>query len=98
MDTPDMPDIFKPTAAGQTRNLEELQETSGITWTFISPSTAFNPEGKRTGSYQAGKNHLLFNSKGESYISYADYVIAVLNEIENPQYKNELFTVVGEAE
>ena len=41
---------------------------------------------------------LLVNSKGESYISYADYAIAVVDEIENPKHENERFTVVGEAE
>ncbi|MFO1445126.1 NAD(P)-dependent oxidoreductase [Bacillus sp. Bva_UNVM-123] len=97
IDTPDFPDMFKPTAKGQGRNLQELQATSDITWTFISPSAIFDPEGKRTGSYQAGKDHLLVNSKGDSYISYADYAIAVLDEIENPQHVNERFTVVGEA-
>ncbi|MDQ6597136.1 NAD(P)-dependent oxidoreductase [Bacillus salipaludis] len=98
MDTPDFPDIFFPTAKGQGRNLQELQETSTITWTFISPSAVFDAEGKRTGSYQSGKDHLLVNSKGESYISYADYAIAVLDESENPQHINERFTVVGEVE
>ncbi|ETI68332.1 NAD(P)-dependent oxidoreductase [Neobacillus vireti] len=96
IDTPDFPDIVIPTAKGQGRNLQELQETSAITWTFISPSAVFDPEGKRTGSYQSGKDHLLVNSKGDSYISYADYAIAVLDEIENPQHTNERFTVVGE--
>ncbi|WP_227939367.1 NAD(P)-dependent oxidoreductase [Alkalihalobacillus deserti] len=97
IDTPDFPDFIKPTAKGQARNLNELQETTDLTWTFISPSAVFDPEGKRTGSYQAGKDHLLVNSKGDSYISYADYAIAVLDEIENPQHINERFTVVGEA-
>lgn len=58
----------------------------------------FEAEGKRTGAYQVGKDHLLVNSKGESYISYADYAIAVVDEIEKPQHVNERFTVVGEAE
>jgi len=98
MDTPDFPDIFLPTAKGQGRNLQELQETSNITWTFISPSAVFDAEGKRTGSYRSGKDNLLVNSKGESYISYSDYVIAVLDEIEHPQHINERFTVVGEME
>lgn len=96
IDTPDFPDMFKPTATGQGRNLTELQETADIRWTFISPSAIFDPEGKRTGSYQKGKDNLLVNSKGESYISYADYAIAVLDEIENPQHRNERFTVVSE--
>lgn len=98
IDTPEFPDIVKPTAKGQGRNLQELQTTTDITWTFISPSAVFDPEGKRTGSYKLGKDHLLVNTKGESYISYADYAIAVLDEIENPQHINERFTVVGEAE
>lgn len=98
IDTPEFPDMFKPTAKGQARNLKELQETKNITWTFISPSAVFNAEGKRTGSYKTGKDHLLVNSKGESYISYADYAIAVVDEIENPQHLNKRFTVVAEAE
>lgn len=36
------------------------------------------------------------NSEGNSYISYADYAIALIDEIENPQHQNERFTVVGE--
>ncbi|EMR07303.1 Putative NADH-flavin reductase [Bhargavaea cecembensis DSE10] len=98
IDTPEFPDFVKPTAKGQGRNFEELQTTTGITWTFLSPSAVFDAEGKRTGSYQSGKDHLLVNSKGESYISYADYAIAVIDEIEKPQHINERFTVVGEAE
>ena len=88
IDTPEFPDFVKPTAKGQGRNLEELQQTTDITWTFISPSAMFDAEGKRTGSYTAGKDHLLVNSIGESYISYADYAIAVVDEIENAKHIN----------
>ncbi|WP_087972069.1 NAD(P)-dependent oxidoreductase [Oceanobacillus rekensis] len=98
IDTPEFPDFVKPTGKGQGRNLEELQATTDLSWTFISPSAVFDADGKRTGTYQSGKDHLLVNTKGESYISYADYAIAVLDEIENPKHKNERFTVVGEAE
>jgi uncharacterized protein len=98
IDTPEFPDFVKPTALGQGRNLQELQESTDLTWTFISPSAVFDAEGKHTGSYQSGKDHLLMNSKGESYISYADFALAVVDEIENPKHVNERFTVVGEAE
>lgn len=98
IDTADFPEIARPTAKGQMRNLLELEETKDISWTFMSPSAFFDPAGKRTGSYQSGKDHLLVNSKGESYISYADFAIAVLDEIENPKHINERFTVVGEKE
>ncbi|MDM5326127.1 NAD(P)-dependent oxidoreductase [Neobacillus sp. CF12] len=96
IDTPEFPDFVKPTAKGQGRNLEELQSTTDLTWTFVSPSAVFDAEGERTGSYQSGKDHLLVNTKGESYISYADFALAVVDEVENPKHLNQRFTVVGE--
>lgn len=96
IDTSEFPEIFLPTAKGQGRNLQDLKDSKGIIWTFLSPSADFNAEGIRTGSYQSGKDNLLVNSKGNSYISYPDFAIAILDEIENPQHKNERFTVVGE--
>ncbi|AOH54641.1 hypothetical protein ABE28_009795 [Peribacillus muralis] len=98
MDTPDFPDFVYPTASNAAKQLEELQKTDSIAWTYISPAGFFDPEGKRTGSYRTGKNHVILNDKGQSYISYADYAIAVVDEIENPQHVNERFTLVGEAE
>lgn len=96
IDTPDFPDIFKPTASGQGRNLADLQATTNVNWTFISPSAHFDAEGVRTGTYTAGGDELLVNSQGESYISYADFAIAVLDEIEQPKHVKKRFTVVGE--
>jgi len=97
VDTSELPINVKSTAKGQGRNLEELQQ-SEITWTYLSPSATFDPEGPKTGSYQTGKDHLLENSKGESYLSYADCAIAVLDEIENPKHINERFTIVSESD
>lgn len=96
MDTPGFPAIFLPTASNQGKNLEILQATDSIKWTFISPSANF-ALGRRTGSYQTGKDNLLMNSKGDSYVSYEDFAVAVVDEIENPAHINERFTVVSEA-
>ncbi len=97
VDSPGFPDAYKATATNQGKNLQDLQASSGIQWTFLSPAGFFNPEGVRTGKYESGKDQILVNSEGNSYISYADYAIALVDEIENPQHKNERFTVVGEA-
>ncbi|WP_102693687.1 NAD(P)-dependent oxidoreductase [Rummeliibacillus pycnus] len=94
IETPDFPDMFKATASNQAQNLADLQAAS-ITWTFLSPSAFFDPEGPRTGKYIEGKDHLLVNEQGESYVSYADFAIAVLDEIENPKHVNERFTVAS---
>lgn len=98
MDTPEFPKEYLPTALNQGKNLEDLKASEGIQWTFVSPAAFFNPEGKRTGAYQKGKDNFIVNAKGESYVSYADYAVAVVDEIENPQHVNERFTVVSEAE
>ncbi|MFJ5766681.1 NAD(P)-dependent oxidoreductase [Lysinibacillus sp. NPDC093210] len=92
MDTPDFPEMFFATAKNQGENLTDLQASS-ITWTFLSPSAMFDPEGPRTGHYTTGNDHLLLNASGESYVSYSDFAIAVLDEIENPQNINKRFTV-----
>ncbi|MUT66919.1 NAD(P)-dependent oxidoreductase [Paenibacillus sp. NEAU-GSW1] len=96
IDTPGFPDFVKPTAANQGKNLEILRGSS-IKWTFVSPSAEF-ALGKRTGSYMKGTEFLLVNSKGHSYVSYEDYAIAIVDEIENPQHLNERFTVASEKE
>ncbi|MCM3747521.1 NAD(P)-dependent oxidoreductase [Paenibacillus pasadenensis] len=98
MDTPDFPEFVYPTSMNMGKNLQDLQEASSLTWTYLSPAGYFDPQGKRTGAYTKGKDHVMVNSAGQSYISYADYAIALLDEIENPQHLNERFTIVGEAE
>lgn len=98
LDTPEFPKEYFATAYNQSKNLGDLQNATDIQWTFISPSAFFDPEGNRTGGYKLGKDNLLVNSKGESYVSYADFALAVLDEIENSQHINQRFTVVAEAE
>lgn len=98
METPEFPEAALPTARNQGINLNDLLLADDIAWTFISPSAIFDPDGKKTGSYQTGGDKLITNSKGESYISYADYAVAVVDEIENPKHFNERFTVAGEKE
>jgi putative NADH-flavin reductase len=98
LDTPEFPKEYFATAFNQSKNLGDLQKATDIQWTFISPSAFFDPQGNRTGRYKLGKDNLLVNSKGESYVSYADFALAVLDEIENPQHINQRFTVVAEAE
>lgn len=95
-DTAEYPGEAYLASNSQERNLEELRQSENLNWTFISPSARFDPEGLRTGRYWVGKDRLLSNEQGESYISYADFAIAVVDEIENPKHIKERFTVVGE--
>lgn len=96
IETPDFPEAYKPTASAMLKNYENLEKTNGFQWTYICPAGFFDADGKKTGSYKINKDVLVLNSKGESYISYADYAIAMLDEIENPKFINAKVSVVGE--
>ncbi|WP_033542612.1 NAD(P)-dependent oxidoreductase [Planococcus sp. CAU13] len=97
-ETPEFPEAFKAIALNQSQNLSDLEQSEGLQWTFLSPAAFFDPEGKRTGKYQIGEDAFMVNRKGKSYISYADYAIAMVDEIENGRHINKRFTVVGEKE
>lgn len=75
---------------------EILKATKNVLWTYISPSADFQADGKKTGEYRIGdKDELCFNSKGESMISYADYAIGFVDEIENKKFLNKRITLVS---
>lgn len=65
-------------------------------WTYVSPAGDFQADGERTGKYILGGEELVLNSKGESVISYADYAIAMVDEIESGKHIKERISVVGE--
>ncbi|ALS79905.1 NAD(P)-dependent oxidoreductase [Planococcus kocurii] len=96
VETPEFPEAFKSIARGQAQNLADLEASEGVRWTFLSPAAFFDPDGRRTGRYQKGDDGFIVNRKGKSYISYADYAIAVVDEIESGEHENKRFTVVSE--
>ena len=93
-DGPDFPDAFKPLAAAMAKALGELRERKDVRWTYISPAGDFQAEGERTGSYILGGEELTLNEKGESIISYADYAIAVADEMTSGNHIQERISVV----
>ena len=64
-------------------------------WTYVSPAGDFQAEGERTGSYILGGEELTLNSKGESVISYADYAIAMVDEITGGNHIRQRISVVS---
>lgn len=96
MDTPDFPDAFKPLASNMGKAFNALRIRTDVQWTYLSPAADFTVDGVRTGKYQIGGDELMFNDKGESSISYADYAIAMIDEAENGKHILARFTVVGE--
>ncbi|MDO4167272.1 MAG: NAD(P)-dependent oxidoreductase [Eubacteriales bacterium] len=94
MDGPDFPDMFKPLAAAQGKALDELRLRKDVKWTFLSPAGDFQAEGEKTGEYILAGEELTLNEKGESIISYADYAVAMVDEITKGNHIQERISVV----
>lgn len=96
MDSDGFPAEYKAIAVNMAKGLEALK-ASHINWTYLSPAAFFDPAGKRTGQYVLGSENLHFNSAKQSYVSYADYALAMIDEIKIKAYVKKRFSVVSES-
>ena len=94
-DLESFPAMFKPLADMQGAALDDLRKRSDVQWTFLSPAGDFVADGERTGEYLLGGEEYFVNDRGESRISYADYAIAMIDEIENANNIQKRFSVIG---
>ena len=74
------------------RALDLLKEADDFDWTFLSPAVVIGP-GERTGKFRLGKDNVVADDNGESKISYDDYAIALVDELEQGNYINARFTL-----
>lgn len=89
-DTPEFPAEYKQEATKGGEFLDLLRQDQDLDWTFLSPSAVFGP-GERTGRFRLGTDQLLVNETGSS-ISYEDYAIALVDELENTKHSRARFT------
>ena len=91
LDQPEFPEAYKEEATHGAATLDYLRGLDNLDWTFLSPSAMFVP-GERTGTFRLGKDRLLTGENGSS-ISFEDYAIAMVDEIEEPKHIRQRFTV-----
>jgi uncharacterized protein len=92
IDTPAFPAAYKPEASKGGAFLDLLRGEKELDWTFLSPS-ALIQAGQRTAKFRLGGDQLLTDSKGSSSISYEDYAVALVDELEKPAHSRRRFTV-----
>lgn len=92
----DFPEVFKPLANAMAKALGELRGRNDVKWTYISPAGDFQADGERSGKYILAGEELTLNAKGESVISYADYAVAMVDEIEKGNHIQQRISVVRE--
>ena len=92
VDQADFPIFAKAEATRGMEYLDYLRTIDDVDWTFLSPSALFTA-GERTGAFRLGGDQLLVGADGKSWISYDDYAVALLDEIESPKHVKQRFTV-----
>ena len=95
-ETEGFPEAYLPISKAAAESFFELEKRKDVNWTYLSPAGDFDSNGKRTGKYKIGGNEVILNSQGKSYVSYADYAIAMVDEAENKNFNQKRFTVVSE--
>ena len=92
IDSPGFPEEYKAEASAGSVFLDTLRQEKDLDWTFLSPSAEF-VETARTGTFRLGQDELLVSSEGRSWISFADFAIALIDEVETPKHSRQRFTI-----
>ncbi len=93
-DAPNFPADWQPLVKAMAKALDELRKRDDVKWTFVSPACDFQADGERTGKYIVGGEELILNAAGESVISYADYALAMVDEIAGGNHIQQRIGVV----
>lgn len=91
---PDFPDAYKPVSATHGSALAILRAAKDVNWTYVSPAADFQADGQKTGKYLLGGEEFMLNDRQQSVISYADYAVAMIDEIEKGSHIQQRISVV----
>ena len=92
-DQPDFPEAYRAEAReGRDALAVWRSEAQGLDWTYLSPAAEIAP-GEHTGEYRTTGDQLLVDDEGKSFISFEDYAVAVLDELEQPKHIGQRFGV-----
>ena len=91
-DTPGFPEAARAEGGAGIAALDELRKERELDWVFLSPGAMLAP-GERTGKYRLGRDQLLKDESGKSWISMEDFAIAMVDELENRKHSRMRFHV-----
>ncbi|MGW4402481.1 NAD(P)-dependent oxidoreductase [Nonomuraea sp. NPDC004702] len=92
VDTPGFPEIYKKEARAARAALGLYREVTDLDWTYVSPAAEIAPGG-RTGVYRIGRDDLLSDADGRSFITAEDYAVAIADELEEHAHPRTRITV-----
>jgi len=92
IDTIELPEAWKAPVMEGIRTLGLLRNVTDVDWTFFSPAVQIGP-GERTGKFRLDGEVVVRDAAGVSKISYDDYAIAMVDELEQGKYIKSRFTI-----
>lgn len=96
VDTGTLPEAWLPSVKSMAKfYLETLVHEQDLDWVFFSPAANLGnlQPGVRTGKFRLGKDDLIVDEKGDSFISVEDYAMAMVDELEQKNHHKERFTI-----
>ena len=95
VDSPDFPADWRAGASSARDYLDIIKDETELEWTFISPSIEmYNGNGGvRLGTYRTGLDTPVYDESGRNFISVEDLAVAIADELENPKFIRQRFTV-----
>ena len=96
VDTGTLPEAWLPGVKSLAKfYLETLAHEQELDWVFFSPAANLGnlQPGVRTGKFRLGKDDLIVDEKGDSFISVEDYAMAMVDELEQKNHHKERFTI-----
>jgi putative NADH-flavin reductase len=91
VDTPQFPENIRPGAQAVRDLRDALKKETQLDWTYLSPAALLEP-GKRTGQFRLGTTQLLMKGDTPANISVEDLAVAIIDEVEKPQFIKAQFT------
>jgi putative NADH-flavin reductase len=91
-DTPGLPDFLVEIMHAHGHALDFYRTVEDVEWTNVSPAKTIEP-GERTGTYRTSPDDVVADGNGVSRITSEDYAVALLDEVEKPQFAKTRFTV-----
>lgn len=94
IDTPKFPQEFKAGASAARDFLNIIQKETELDWTFFSPAIEMHhgTAGIRRGTYRTALDTPVFDENHRSILSVEDVAVAIVDELEHPQFIKKRFT------
>jgi putative NADH-flavin reductase len=93
VDTDAVPEAFRPEALEHADALAVFGAEGGdLDWVVLRPAANFHP-GERSATYRTTDDELPVDREGQSQISFEDYAVALVDELDQPKHHREAYGV-----